>query len=88
MTVGSPADRQTPDGAQGLESARFGARRTPVELRVVVALTLIAAGVVWAIARGLQSYGLAPVGIVYDLDQPPLLLVLVGAWLWYRSARR
>jgi hypothetical protein len=49
---------------------------------------LIAGGVVWAIARGLQFYGLAPAGLAYDVDQPPLLLVLVGAWLWYRSRRR
>jgi hypothetical protein len=42
----------------------------------------------WAIARGLQFYGLAPASLGYDVDQPPLLLVLVGAWLWYRSRRR
>jgi hypothetical protein len=53
-----------------------------------VALLLIAAGVAWAIARGLQSYGLTAPAIAYDVDQPPLLLVLVGSWLLYRSRRR
>jgi hypothetical protein len=49
---------------------------------------MIAAGVVWAIARGLQFFGVDLAGIAYDLDQPPLLLVLVGIWLLYRSRRR
>jgi hypothetical protein len=40
---------------------------------------LIAGGVVWAVARGLQFYGLAPASLAYGVDQPPLLLVLVGA---------
>jgi hypothetical protein len=43
---------------------------------------------VWAIARGLEFYGLIPAEIAYDLDQPPLLLALVGIWLLYRSRRR
>jgi hypothetical protein len=54
----------------------------------VVALVLVCAGVVWAAARGLEFYGVTPLEVGYDLDQPPLLLVLVGAWLWYRSRRR
>jgi hypothetical protein len=56
--------------------------------RLVVGLTLIAGGLLWAVARGLEFYGLAPVHIGYDLDQPPLLLVFVGAWLLYRTRRR
>ncbi len=56
--------------------------------RLVVALTLIAAGLLWAIARGLEFYGLAPAHVGYDLDQPPLLLVFVGAWLLYRRRLR
>jgi len=54
----------------------------------VVGLVLILGGLVWAVPRGLEFYGLSPVDVGYDLDQPPLLLVLVGAWLWYRSRRR
>jgi hypothetical protein len=54
----------------------------------VVGLLLIAGGLVWAIVRGLQSYGVIPPGIAYDVDQPPLLLVLVGSWLLYRSRPR
>jgi hypothetical protein len=56
--------------------------------RFVVGLLLIAAGVLWAAARGLAFYGVAPVEVGYDLDQPPLLLVLVASWLLYRSYRR
>lgn len=54
----------------------------------MVGLVLIFGGVVWALARGLEFYGLSPLAVGYDLDQPPLLLVLVGCWLWYRSRRR
>jgi hypothetical protein len=61
---------------------------TLVWSRLAVGLALIVAGVVWAIARGLDFYGLGPVQIGYDLDQPPLLLALVGAWVLYRSRRR
>jgi hypothetical protein len=49
---------------------------------------LIAAGVVWAILRGLEFYGLAPAHLGYDLDQPPVLLMLVGGWLLFRSRPR
>ena len=59
-----------------------------VQPRVVVVVLLITAGVVWAIVRGVEFYGLSPAHLFYDLDQPPLLLVLVGSWLLYRSRRR
>jgi hypothetical protein len=59
-----------------------------VQPRVIVALTLILGGVVWAATRGLAFYGLSPVKVVYDLDQPPLLLIAVAVWLLYRSRRR
>jgi len=62
--------------------------RAPVQPRLVAAVMLIVAGVVWAATRGLEFYGLSPVKIVYDLDQPPLLLIAVAAWLLYRSRRR
>jgi hypothetical protein len=55
---------------------------------LVVALVLIGAGIVWAAIRGLHFYGLAPIDVAYDLDQPPLLLILVGGWLAHRSRRR
>jgi hypothetical protein len=59
-----------------------------VQPRVLAGLVLIAGGILWALARGLHFYGLAPIDVGYDLDQPPLLLVLVGGWLLYRSRRR
>jgi len=59
-----------------------------VQPRLVVGLVLIAAGASWALARGLAFYSLSVLGVGYDLDQPPLLLLLAGAWLLYRSRRR
>jgi hypothetical protein len=59
-----------------------------VQSRLVVGLGLIAAALVWAIARGLEFYGANLVHIGYDLDQPPVLLALVGIWLIYRSRPR
>jgi hypothetical protein len=56
-----------------------------VQPRLVVGLTLIAAGALWALARGLEFYGLSLSGVGYDLDQPPLMLVVAGMWLVYRS---
>ena len=56
--------------------------------RLLVGLGLIIGGILWAFARGLHFYGLTVADLGYDLDQPPLLLVLVGGWLLYRSRRR
>ena len=56
--------------------------------RLVVAALLIAAGVVWAVLRGLHGYSEMPVGIVYTFDQPPILTALVGVWLLARSRPR
>ena len=67
-----------------LERRVYG-RRITVQPRVVVGLLLILAGLVWAVARGLASYGLGPADLGYDLDQPPLLLLIVGAWLLWRG---
>ena len=86
--LGRPAARRTSGASGVLELVVYGLRGKLVQPRVVVALALIAGGVVWAIARGLQFFGLTPAHIGYDLDQPPLLLVLVSAWLLYRSRRR
>ncbi len=61
-----------------LDSLRDGV----IQPRLVVGLVLIAAGLLWALARGLEFYG---ANLAYDLDQPPLLLLLVGVWLSYRS---
>jgi hypothetical protein len=63
-------------------------RGTLILARPTVGFTLIAGALVWAIFRGLHLYGVSPVHLVYDLDQPPWLLVLVSGWLWYRSRRR
>jgi hypothetical protein len=56
--------------------------------RLVVGVALIAGGLTWAVVRGLTFYGLAPAHVGYDLDQPPLLLALVGVWLLYRRRSR
>ena len=85
------ADSATPAGSSSrrlLHSVASGVRGTLAQSRAVVGLLLVAAGLVWAIARGLPFYGISPVHLAYDLDQPPWLLVLVSAWLLYRSRRR
>jgi hypothetical protein len=56
--------------------------------RPVVGVLLVAAGIVWAIVRGLDGYSEMPIGIVYTLDQPPILTALVGVWLLVRSRPR
>ena len=81
-----PAD--DPAAAPPSDPAVRSWQRAAVMSRPAVALTLIAAGIVWAVARGLEFYGVAPAQILYDLDQPPLLLVFVGTWFLYRSRRR
>jgi hypothetical protein len=70
------------------DEAEFGSRVRVVQPRLVVGLALIAAGLLWAVLRGLEFYGLSPVEVAYDLDQPPLVVLLVGSWLWYRSRLR
>ena len=92
-------DRQSPSRSE-VSHARLRARHEPtrqpdaraerrvVQPRRVVALALVLAGVVWALIRGLEFFGVGPVDLVYDVDQPPLLLMLVAAWLWLRSRVR
>ena len=70
----------------GLAADRL--RWTLVHSRAVIGVVLVLAAVVWAIARGLHYYGASPVDLLYDLDQPPYLLLVVSGWLWYRSRRR
>ena len=72
----------------GLPGAVAHHRRAVVQPRLVVGGVLIFAGAVWAGARGLQFYGMNLADLAYDLDQPPLLLLLVGGWLVYRSRGR
>jgi hypothetical protein len=68
--------------------ARYAWRAALIQSRALVGLLLLAAALVWAIARGLHFYGITPVHLAYDLDQPPWLLLLVSGWLLYRSRRR
>ena len=69
---------------RGAVTAR-ASRPAVSEPRRLIGLTLVACGLGWAVARGLNFYGLTLPDVGYDLDQPPLLLVLVGGWLLYRS---
>jgi hypothetical protein len=77
----------SPSALDGSDTVLSGLRGWLTQPRVAVGLLLIIGGLVWAIARGLHSYGVAPADLVYDLDQPPMLLLLVGGWLLYRSQR-
>lgn len=83
----SPA-RKSPGAARASNPAVRGWLRAAGLSRLVVGVLLIIGGLLWAIARGLEFYGLNPVHLGYDLDQPPVLLVFVGAWILYRSRRR
>jgi hypothetical protein len=65
-----------------------GSRADVVQARLVIGLVLVLGGVSWAVVRGVEFYGLTPANLAYDLDQPPVLLMLVGGWLLYRSSRR
>jgi hypothetical protein len=67
---------------------RRALRSTLVQPRLVVAVLLIVGAVAWASVRGLDGYGLTPIGVCYTLDQPPVLLGLVGVWLSFRSRAR
>jgi hypothetical protein len=77
-----PAERPVPP------TQKDGQHGRAIQPRVVVGLVLIVAGCVWAAFRSLSFFGVTPLHLGYDLDQPPLLLVLVGIWLVYRSRRR
>ena len=55
--------------------------------RLAVGALLLATAVVWAAVRGLDSYPSSLAGIGYDLDQPPVLVALVGVWIFCRSQR-
>ncbi len=89
MTESADSGTSAPPGERDpVHPVRSGARATLVRSRAVVGLVLVAAGLVWAILRGLPYYGVSPTHLAYDLDQPPWLLVLVSAWLCYRSRRR
>ncbi len=83
-----PARPRGSDAAGVADVVVSGWRRSLVLSRLLVGVALIAGGLVWASARGLHFYGLTPAGIGYDLDQPPLLLVVVAGWLLYGSRRR
>jgi hypothetical protein len=84
----SAEPRRPAAGSDTSDAVAGAVRLAAVQPRVIVALTLILGGVVWAAIRGLEFYGLSPVHVVYDLDQPPLLLIAVAVWLLYRSRRR
>lgn len=81
-------EQASPEALTARTSVVSGMRARVLGPRLIVGLLLIAGGVMWAIARGLEFYGVGPVNIAYDLDQPPLLLIVVGGWILYRSRRR
>jgi hypothetical protein len=83
-----PPARQGSGARQALSAAAARLRGTVLQPLLTIGLLLIASGVAWGLARGLEFYGIGPVNLAYDLDQPPLLLAFVGAWLLYRGRRR
>ena len=80
-------DSDLAEGAGQREGAEALGPRL-VRPRLAIDLVLAVAALVWALVRGLHFYGVSPVHVVYDLDQPPWLLLLVSGWLAYRSRAR
>jgi hypothetical protein len=64
------------------------AQHWSVVSRQAVGALLIVAAIVWAILRGLNAYGDLPDGILFTLDQPPIVLAAVGAFIAYRGRTR
>jgi uncharacterized membrane protein len=60
-----------------------------VTVRIAMGLMLTVAGLVWMTAAlsTLVWFGLTPVALYRSLDQPPILLTLVGLWYTARSLR-
>ncbi len=63
-------------------------QRTVVQPRLIVGVALVLAAIVWGVIRGVHFYGVSPLHIGYDIDQPPVLVLLVGYWMLYRSVPR
>jgi hypothetical protein len=47
-------------------------------------------GIVWILlaSSSLSSFGVTPIGVYRSLDQPPILLTLVGLWYTARGLLR
>jgi hypothetical protein len=88
LQAGADLAPEVRPGARAGPAIASGERAAAIQPLLLVGLVLILAGMVWAAVRGLAFYGVAPVQVGYDLDQPPLLIALVGSWLGYRSRRR
>ena len=88
LPVRREAEHAARSGSAAADMFVDASRGAVLAPRLVVGLLLIVGGVLWAAERGLSFYGLSPVSVGYDLDQPPLLLALVGGWLLYRSRGR
>ena len=56
-------------------------------VRTWLGLAVLAVGLVWVVAwsSSLSWYGFTPVGLYHSLDQPPILVVLVGLWFTVAS---
>lgn len=59
-----------------------------LSVRTWLGLAVLAVGLVWMVAwsSSLAWYGFTPVGLYHTLDQPPILVTLVG--LWFTLAAR
>jgi hypothetical protein len=86
--LAKPAARRSSGPREAFYAFVHRLREGSLQPLLVVGFVLIAAGIVWAVARGLGFYGVSVADLGYDLDQPPLLLAFVGLWLLYRGNRR
>ena len=71
------SDRVTP--------GRFAPSATTARLAIGVTVTVC--GVLWILlgSASLSWFGLSPIGLYRSIDQPPILLTLVGVWYTARG---
>ena len=71
------SDRLTP--------GRFAPSATTA--RLAIGLTVTVCGVLWILlgSASLSWCGLSPIGLYRSIDQPPILLTLVGVWYTARG---
>ena len=66
----------------------YDSRGRVPQARLAIGPVLVVGRMSRAVGRGVDFYGLTPVDLAHDPDQPLLLPMLVGSWLLYWSARR
>jgi hypothetical protein len=66
------------------------ASASPISVRSALGLSVTLGGIVWILlaSSSLSWFGVTPIGVYRSLDQPPILLTLVGLWYTARGLLR